>query len=147
MGGRLQATRRDHELHIGTKGALQAELFRIAFWRVSLNLFGVGECGSWPQHQTGMALWSLTTTGDRYQATRALMKLSVLPDESVSRNPEWVAPTLFAWHVLSPLCWLALVECRDDGEDLEDGSWRESALFDRFLAFGTDLVGTEGALH
>ena len=80
VGGRLQATRRCHELHIGTKGALQAELFRVAFWRVSLNLFGAGEC-------------------------------------------------------------------RDDGEDLEDGSWRKSALFDRFLAFGTDLVRTEGALH
>ena len=61
--------------------------------------------------------------------------------------PEWVAPTLFAWRVLRPLLWFGLVECRADGEDLEDASWRKCALFDRFLRFLTDLVRTEGSLH
>ena len=87
----------------GAKGALFAELFRIAFWRLSFNLFGKVECGSWPQQQVGMALWALSTTGDRFQGARALMVLSVLSDEAVSRPPEWVATTLFAWPVLRPL--------------------------------------------
>ena len=41
-GRLLRASRRGHELLAGPKGALQATLFRIAFWRVSLNLFGKG---------------------------------------------------------------------------------------------------------
>ena len=146
-GGWLRASRRGHERLGGGQGALQAELFRIAFWRLSLNLFGKAECGSWPQQQVGMALWALSTTGDRFQGTRALMVLSVLPDEAVSRNPEWVATTLFGWRVLRPLWWFGLVECREQGEDLDDASWRKSALFDRFLTFGTDLVRTVGSLH
>ena len=88
-GGRLRASRRGHTLLAGAKAAVFAELFRIAFWRLSLNLFGKAECGSWPQQQVGMALWALSTTGDRFQGTRALMVLSVLPDEAVSRHPEW----------------------------------------------------------
>ena len=95
-----------------------------------------------------MALWALSTTGDRFQeGTRALMVLSVLPDGSVSGSPAWVATTLFAWRVLRPLWWFGLVECRERGEDLDDASWRKSALFDRFLHFGTDLVRTVGPVH
>ena len=146
-GGRLRASQRGHALLAGAKGALFAELFQIAFWRLSLNLFGKAECGSWPQQQIGMALWALSTTGDRFQGTRALMVLSVLPDEAVSSRPEWVATTLFSLRVLRPLWWFGLVECRDRGEDLDDARWRKSALFDRFLNFGADLVRTVGALH
>ena len=32
-------------------------------------------------------------------------------------------------------------------EPHRDASWRKSALFDRFLNFGTNLVRTEGSLH
>ena len=146
-GGRLRASRRGHALLAGAKGALFAELFRLAFWRVSLNLFGKAECGSWPQPQIGMALWALSTTGDRFQGTRALMVLSVIPDDAVSRRPEWVATTLFSLRVLRPLWWFGLVECRERGEDLDDARWRKTVLFDRFLNFATDLVRTVGALH
>ena len=146
-GGRLRASRRGQALLAGAKGALYVELFRLAFWRLSLNLFGTAECGSWPQQQIGMVLWALSTTGDRFQGTRALMVLSVLPDEAVSRRPEWVATTLLSWRVLRPLWWFGLVECRVQGEDLADASWRKSALFDRFLYFGTALVRTAGSLH
>ena len=95
----------------------------------------------------GASLWALSTTGDRLQETSALMKLAVLPDEVVKRNPAWVAPVLFAWRVLRPLYWFGLVECAEDSEDLEEASWRKSALFDRFLRFSTDVVRTEGSLH
>ena len=54
--------------------------------------------------------------------------------------------TLFAWRVLRPLYWFGLVECAEDGEDLEAACWRKSALFGRFLGFGTDLVRFEGSL-
>ena len=146
-GGRLGASGRGHALLAGAKSALFSELFRIAFWRLSLNLFGKAECGSWPQQQIGMALWALSTTGHRFQGTRALMVLSVLPDEAVSSRPEWVATTLFSLRVLRPLWWFGLVECREQGVDLDDARWRKSALFDRFLNFGTDLVRSVGSLH
>ena len=54
----------------------------------------------------------VTGTGDRWQDSATLMRLSVLSDEAVLRNPDWVAPVLF---VLRPLRWFGLVECR--GED------------------------------
>ena len=145
--GRLRASPRGQALLAGARGALFAELFRIAFWRLSLNLFGTAESGSWPQQQVGMALWALSTTGDRFQGTRALMVLSVLPDEAVSRRPEWVATTLFSWRVLRPLWWFGLVECREHGEDLDDANWRKGVLFDRFLRFATDLARTAGPVH
>ena len=44
-------------------------------------------------------------------------------------------------------CLFGLIECREQREDLEDASWRKSALFDRFLAFGRDLARTGGPLH
>ena len=43
------------------------------------------------------------------------MRLSVLPDEAVLRNPDWVAPVPLVLPVLRPLRWFGLVECR--GED------------------------------
>ena len=58
-----------------------------------------------------------------------------------------VAPILFAWRVLRPLYWFGLVECAEDGEDLEAASWRKSALFDQFLGFDTGLVRLEGSLR
>ena len=62
-------------------------------------------------------------------------------------KPAWVAPVLFAWRVLRPLWWFGLVECVEDGEDLEAASWRKSALFDRCLRFDASVVRTEGSVH
>ena len=146
-GGRLRTTAYGRGVLAGRRERLQANLFRNAFWRVSLNLFGSGECGSWPQQQIGLALWALSTTGYWWQSTEGLMRLSVLPDERVSGEPAWVARTLFAWRVLRPLLWFGLVECREDGADLEDASWRKSPLFERFLRFSADLARREGPLH
>ena len=128
---------------------LQASLFRDCFWQVNLGLFGEPECGSWPQGLIGPALWSLAATGDRWQDTQTLMRLSVLPDEAVLRNPEWVARALFVLRVLRPLRWFGLVESRDeDATRRGRGEWRKTPLFDRFLAFDPNIVRTvEGPVH
>ena len=128
---------------------LQASFFRDCFWQVSLGLFGEPECGSWPQGLIGPALWSLATTGDRWQDTQTLMRLSVLPDEAVLRNPDWVAPALFVLRVLRPLRWFGLVESRDeDATRRGRGKWRKTPLFDRFLAFDPKIVrAVEGPVH
>ena len=150
--------RKDGKLRVGAAGRwalkgrrerLQANFFRNCFWRVSLDLFGEPECGSWPQQQIGPALWSLATTGDRWQDTQTLMRLSVLPDEAVLRNPDWVAPALFVLRVLRPLRWFGLVESRDeDATRRGRGMWRKTPLFDRFLAFDPGVVRIgEGPVH
>ena len=128
---------------------LQASLFRDCFWQVNLGLFGEPECGSWPQGLIGPALWSLAATGDRWQDTQTLMRLSVLPDEAVLRNPEWVARALFVLRVLRPLRWFGLVESRDeDATRRGRGEWRKTPLFDRFLAFDPKIVrAVEGPVH
>ena len=128
---------------------LQASLFRDCFWQVNLGLFGEPECGSWPQGLIGPALWSLAATGDRWQDTQTLMRLSVLPDEAVLRNPEWVARALFVLRVLRPLSWFGLVESRDeDASRRGRGEWRKTPLFDRFLAFDPTIVrAVEGPVH
>ena len=151
-------TRKDGWLRVGAAGRwalkgrrerLQANFFRNCFWQVSLSLFGEPECGHWPQPQIGLALWSLSATGDRWQDTETLMRLSVLPDEAVLRNPDWVAPALFVLRVLRPLRWFGLVECRDeDASRRGGGMWRKAPLFDRFLQFDPNVVrSAEGTVH
>ncbi len=92
-------------------------------------------------------LWSLSTMGDRWLATKTLMRLSVLPDESVLATGRGVGPILLARRVLRPLRWFGLLEYRDGPAAFIPGSWRKCALFDRFLQFATGVVRTEGALH
>ena len=146
-GGRLRTTAYGHAVLKGRRSRLQANLFRNAFWQMSLNLFGTGECGHWPQQQIGMALWALSTTGHRWQETGDLVRLSVLPDDAVLRNPDWVAPMLFALRLLRPLLWFGLLECRKDPVFRDKGVWRKTALFDRFLTFDTKLPRTDGTVH
>ena len=92
-------------MDICTRGSVQRNFFRNCFWEVSLDLFGEPECGYWPQPQIGLTLWSLSTTGDRWQDTETLMCLSVLPDESVLRSPDWVAPVLFVLRRCAGSVW------------------------------------------
>ena len=146
-GGRLRTTACGRAVLKGRRSRLQANLFRNAFWQMSLNLFGSGECGHWPQQQIGMALWALSTTGHRWQDTGDLMRLSVLPDGAVLRSPDWVAPMLFALRVLRPLRWFGLLECREDPVFRDRGVWRKTPLFDRFLTFDTNLSRTGGTVH
>ena len=145
--GRLRTTAYGRAVLKGRRSRLQANLFRAAFWQMSLNLYGSGECGHWPQQQIGIALWALSTTGHRWQDTGALMQLSVLPDDAVLRSPHWVAPMLFALRVLRPLLWFGLLECREDPVFRDKGLWRKTPLFDRLLTFDSKLPRTDGTVH
>ena len=148
-GGRLRPAAAGRATTAGRPARLHDTLFRTAFWRVSLDLFGDGECGSWPQPLIGLALWSLAITGDRWQDTGTLMRQAVLPDDAVSRNSDYVPLVLFAVRVLRPLLWFGLVEREVEAGDAsrEGGTWRKTPLFDRFLRFHPNLAGTAGPLH
>ena len=148
-GGRLRPAAAGRAAMAGRLARLHDTLFRTAFWRVSLDLFGDGECGSWPQPLIGVALWSLAITGDRWQDTGTLMRQAVLPNDAVSRNPDFVPLILFAMRVLRPLLWFGLVEREVEAGDTsrEGGTWRKTPLFDRFLRFYPHLAGTGNPLH
>ena len=148
-GGRLRPAAAGRTAMAGRLARLHDTLFRTAFWRVSLDLFGDGECGSWPQPLIGVALWSLAITGDRWQDTGTLMRQAVLPNDAVSRNPDFVPLILFAMRVLRPLLWFGLVERKVEAGDTsrEGGTWRKTPFFDRFLRFHPNLAGTGGPLH
>ena len=148
-GGRLRPSAAGRTAMAGRLARLHDTLFRSAFWRVSLDLFGDGECGSWPQQLIGVALWSLAITGDRWHDTGTLMRQAVLPNEAVSRNPDFVPLILFAMRVLRPLLWFGLVERKVEAGDTsrEGGTWRKTPLFDRFLLFYPHLAGTGRPLH
>ena len=77
------------------------------------------------------------------------MRLSVLADEAVLRNPDWVAPVLFVLRVLRPLRWFGLTECRsEDATRRGHGLWRKTPLFDRFVQLDPELVGIgKATLH
>ena len=148
-GGRLRPAAAGRTAMAGRLARLHDTLFRTAFWRVSLDLFGDGECGSWPQPLIGVALWSLAITGDRWQDTGTLMRQAVLPNDAVSRNPDFVPLILFAMRVLRPLLWFGLIERKVEAGDTsrEGGTWRKTPLFDRFLQFYPHLAGTGNPLH
>ena len=146
-GARFRATPDGRAALEAPRAPLQAALFRIAFWRVSLNVFGAGAFRSWPQQQIGFVLWSLSVLGDRWQDTATLMRLSVLPDETVSATGMRVAPLLFETRILRPLRWFGLLECRQDPAPFVPDTWRKCALFDRFVRFDKALVQVRGALH
>ena len=70
------------------------------------------------------------------------MRLSVVPDEAVLCNPDWVAPVLFVLRVLRRLRWFGLVEWRGENTTRTGhGEWRKTPLFDRFVQFDPKLVG------
>ena len=148
-GARLRLAASGRAAMAGRLARLHDTLFRTAFWRVSLDLFGDGECGAWPQQLIGVALWSLAITGDRWQDTGTLMRQAVLPNDAVSRNPDFVPLILFAMRVLRPLLWFGLVERKVEAGDTsrEGGTWRKTPLFDRYLHFYPHLAGTGRPLH
>ena len=137
-------------LEPGARGALQALLFRQAFWHMDLSKHVPGRPrglpGWWPQGDIGIVLWSLCEVGDEWRNTHTLTTLCAVPvgDIAPARRP--AAATMFARRILDPLRWFGLVEC-DLTELPRDLLWRKTALFDRFLSFDVRLVDCGAAAH
>ncbi len=136
-------------LEPGARGALQALLFRQAFWRMDLSEYVSGRPrglpGWWPQGDIGIVLWSLSGVGDEWRNTDTLTTLCTVPDDDIAaaRRP---AAAMFARHILDPLRWFGLVEC-SLAELPRELLWRKTALFDRFLSFDVGLVDRGAAGH
>ena len=137
-------------LEPGARGALQALLFRQAFWHMDLSKHVAGRPrglpGWWPQGDVGIVLWSLSEVGDEWRNTHTLTTLCAVPDEDFETVRWPAAATMFARHILDPLRWFGLVEC-DLAELPHELLWRKSALFDRFLSFDVRLADPGAATH
>ena len=126
-------------LEPGRRGALQAHLFRQAFWYRDLSQFVSGRPrnlpGWWPQGDIGVVLWSISAVAGDWQNAATLTALCTVPDDTMPTAAHWnPAATMFARHILDPLRWFGLVEYR--GPEVSfDVRWRKTALFDRFLSF------------
>ena len=126
-------------LEPGSRGALQALLFRQAFWHRDLSTFVSGRPrnlpGWWPQGDIGAVLWSISAVAADWQNAATLTALCTVPDDTMPTAAHWdPAATMFARHILDPLRWFGLVEYR--GPEVSfDVQWRKTALFDRFLSF------------
>ncbi len=126
-------------LEPGSRDALQALLFRQAFWHSDLSQYVSGRPrglpGRWPQGDIGAVLWSISAVAADWQNAATLTALCTVPDDrmptTAQRNR---AATMLARHILDPLRWFGLVEYRGP-EVSADVRWRKTALFDRFLSF------------
>ena len=137
-------------LEPGSRGALQALLFRRAFWHSDLSQFVSGRPrnlpGWWPQGDIGAVLWSISAVAADWQNVATLTALCTVPDDTMPTMAHRDrAATMFVRHILDPLRWFGLVEYRGP-EASFDVRWRKTALFDRFLSFDVRFAdgGTKG---
>ena len=136
-------------LEPGRRGALQALLFRQAFWHRDLSKFVSDRPrnlpGWWPQGDIGVILWSISAVAADWQNAATLTALCTVPEDTMPTAAHWdPAATMFVRHILDPLRWFGLVEYR--GPEVSfDVRWRKTALFDRFLSF--DMAPSMPDLH
>ena len=132
-------------LMAGRRGALQALLFRHAFWHLDLSRYVGGlprkVPDGWPQaSHMGQVLWCLSAVGDEWHSVDTLTALCAARDESMpSAHWRW-AGWMFAGRILGLLRWFHLFEWRLPEEMFDARCWRKTALFDRFLTFDVRLA-------
>ena len=137
-------------LEPGTRGALQALLFRHLFWHANLSqfveTFPRGLPGRWPQDDIGVILWGLSNVAGEWQSVDTLMAMTTVRHETVARMHWNAEGSMFAGRVLGPLRWFGLLEYHGPPDRAEVG-WRKTALFDRFLSFDVRLAQERGPGH
>lgn len=127
-------------------GALQALLFREAFWGLDLSrflpvYFPVKLPGRWPQERIGPVLWALSAVAGDWRGADALTGLCASVDDLDGDARSIRTAAMFVWRVLWPLRWFGLMEVRGP-EEIVDMAWRKTGLFDRFLSFDIGVRGS-----
>lgn len=132
-------------------GDLQAMLFQIALWRLDLGYLGRGLHRSWPQHDIGIVLWSLSTAAHEWQPPDRLARLCAIPTIGVLESSWDSGSYAMEAKVLRPLWWFGLLDHRqEDTPGRRFGSqhfYRKTPLFDRFLEFDVTLEASAGSRH
>ena len=134
-----------------SRGALQALLFQVHFWKMDPSLF-VGWLarrvpGRWPQYDIGAILWALGGVADDWQSADTLAVSCTDPENTVPRRFRGHPAMLFVSRVLVPLRWFGLMDFRWMQDMHDVVRWRKTALFDRFLSFDVRLADHRSARH
>lgn len=138
-------------LDAANRGALQALLFQVFFWRMDLSLFAGWIArripGRWPQDDIGAVLWALGGVADYWQSADLLAVTCTDPEDTVPHRIRARPAMLFASRVLVPLCWFGLMEWRQMQDMHDRVRWRKTALFDRLLSFDVRLADHRSGGH
>jgi len=133
------------------QGALQAILFRLAFWHVALEFLSRGANHGWPQRDVCIVLWSLSIAAKDWESREGLTRMCTIPIDSILDTPWDMATYAMDATILRPLWWFGLLEHRQDGiaENRFDKEhfYRKTPLFDRFLSFDVTLETPAGPRH
>jgi hypothetical protein len=130
--------------------ALQAVLFHVAFWYLDLGYFSRTPLGTWPQHDAGIVLWSLSVAADGWQSPQRLTRLCTIPTPHVLAAHGDLAAWVMEANILRPLLSFGLLELREEETErrwTKRPFYRKSPLFDRFLTFDVTLAAAGGARH
>ena len=123
--------------------ALQAVLFHVALWRLDLGYLGRGLHHGWPQHDIGIALWSLSIAANDWQTPERLTRMCTVPINGVLESSWDTGSHTMEATVLRPLRWFGLLDYRQD--DIPERHfekrhfYRKAPLFDLFLSFDVKL--------
>ena len=138
-------------LETADQGALQALLFRVAFWHLDLAPLGRGLLQDWPQRHAGVVLWCLSIAAAGWEPRERLTRMCAIPVSGVLDYPWDVGSWALDARLLRPLWWFGLLEHREEeveGSRLEKRhTYRKSSLFDRFLSFDVRLDAVGGVRH
>ena len=138
-------------LEPGNRGALQALLFRVFFWRMDLSQFVGWHArrvpGRWPQSDIGVVLWALAGVADEWQSADTLAVSCTDPENPVPDGYRGRPAMLFVSRVLVPLCWFGVMEWREMQEMFDVRRWRKTGLFDRLLSFDVRLADSRPGGH
>ncbi len=150
--GSLRVTRLGKDLLTEDRQrALQAILFHVTFWHADLGYLGRGVHGSWPQHDIGILLWSLSVAAERWQSPEKLTRLCTIPVNGVLQATWDTGSHATEARILRPLLWFGLLEHRAEkapgARFTELHFYRKVPLFDRFLTFDVHTDQPETARH
>jgi hypothetical protein len=140
--GKLVPTRLGKRLLVPEQyGALQAILFRIAFWHINLAYFDRRPLDSWPQNDVGIALWALSASASDWLNRETLTRLCTVPVIGVLESAWDLGSSLTEARIMRPLMWFGLLEYRSEPETGPIGRhlYRKTPLFDRFVKFAVQI--------
>lgn len=142
--GKLVATPLGRKILNGEQhGPLQAVLFHVAFWRLNLGYFDRYAVDTWPQHEVGVVLWSLSASAHDWLPRDTLTRLCASPVIAVLESQWDFGSSAMEARILRPLWWFGLLEARSQEKSATElvgrRLYRKAPLFDRFLQFDVQI--------
>jgi hypothetical protein len=132
-------------LELKQHGPLQAVLFHVAFWHLSLAYFDGYPLDSWPQNEVGVILWSLSASAHDWLPRETLTRFCAPPVIGVLESQWDLGSSAMEARILRPLVWFGLLESRavsrSPTELVDRRLYRKAPLFNHFVKFDFQIEG------